>query len=63
MIDPNDAPEGYEAKAPLAGKPACTGCAFNSADTCTIPDDAPYCDGIRRKDRSNVNFVKKEQKQ
>lgn len=59
-INPNEAPEGYVAKATIGW--SCTGCAFLTKDIdnpCTAPDD-PSCGEPFRKDKQTVIFVKKE---
>lgn len=58
-INPNEAPEGYVAKATIGW--SCVGCAFHTTDIynpCTASDDT--CLGVARADKQDVIFVKKE---
>ena len=61
MIDPNEAPDGYEAVAALLiGPTPCRGCAFDiSRFECGARHEQTSCTEFGRKDGESVIFIKK----
>ena len=61
MIDPNEAPDGYEAREDKMN--SCTQCAMLVNTTrgwlCQHPEGSPTCLPYERADKTNVIFIKK----